>query len=201
MVADKSQVSDGIYMTVEQYLALDEATDAKYEYLDGYVFMLRPPSAIYDDNAIVDMAGGSNAHAALCLRMGSLLDQALTEGDCMAFTSDARMKLAARQYLDPDLTVACGEGPGTMLTNPVVIFEVLSPATEKRDRGAKFNAYKALPSLQEYVLIGSEYKAIEVRRREGNFWRTYHYRSGDLVELQSIGVSFPFDALYRRIPM
>jgi Uma2 family endonuclease len=201
MVADKSQVNDGIYMTVEQYLTLDEATDAKYEYLDGYVFMLRPPSAIYDDNAIIDMAGGSNAHAALCLRMGSLLDQALTEGDCMAFTSDARMKLAARQYLYPDLTVACGEGPGTMLTNPVVIIEVLSPATEKRDRGAKFNAYKALPSVQEYMLIGSEYQAIEVYRREGNFWRTYHYRSGDLVELQSIGVSFPFDALYRRIPM
>src|SRR5260221_2468877 len=119
MIADQSQVSDGVYMTVEQYLALDEATDARYEYLDGYVFMLRPPSAIYDDNAIIDMAGGSNAHAALCLRMGSLLDQALTDGPCMAFTSDARMKLAARQYLYPDLTVACGEGPGTMLTNPV----------------------------------------------------------------------------------
>ncbi len=201
MVADQSQVSDGVYMTVEQYLALDEATDAKYEYLDGYVFMLRPPSAIYDDNAIIDMAGGSNAHAALCLRMGSLLDQALTDGPCMAFTSDARMKLAARQYLYPDLTVACGEGPGTMLTNPVVIIEVLSPATEKRDRTAKFKAYKALSSVQEYMLIGSEYQAIEVHRREGNFWRKYHYQSGDLVELTSIGVSFSFDALYRRIPM
>src|SRR5258708_6896995 len=201
MVADQSQVSDGVYMTVEQYLALDEATDAKYEYLDGYVFMLRPPSAIYDDNAIIDMAGGSNAHAALCLRMGSLLDQALTDGPCMAFTSDARMKLAARQYLYPDLTVACGEGPGTMLTNPVVIIEVLSPATEKRDRTAKFKAYKALSSVHEYMLIGSEYQAIEVHRREGNFWRKYHYQSGDLVELTSIGVSFSFDALYRRIPM
>ena len=101
----------------------------------------------------------------------------------------------------PDITVACGEGPGTMLTNPVVVIEVLSPATEKRDRGAKFKAYKALPSVQEYVLIGSQYQAIEVHRREGNFWRPYHYRSGDLVELTSIGVSFPFDALYRRIPM
>src|SRR5260370_36724340 len=147
------------------------------------------------------MAGGSNAHAAMCLRMGSLLDQALTDGPCMAFTSDARMKLAARQYLYPDLTVACGEGPGTMLTNPVVIIEVLSPATEKRDRTAKFKAYKALSSVQEYMLIGSEYQAIEVHRREGNFWRKYHYQSGDLVELTSIGVSFSFDALYRRIPM
>ena len=53
--------------------------------------------------------------------------------------------------------------------------------------------------MQEYVLVGSEYKAIEVHRREGNFWRQYHYREGDIVELVSIGVSFPFDEVYHRI--
>jgi Uma2 family endonuclease len=198
MAADRSQVSDGLYMTVEQYLALDESSDAKYEYLDGYVFLLRPPSSAYDDQA-VDMAGGSIAHAALCARMASLLDQALADSPCMVYTSDARMRLAERQYLYPDVTVACGEQAGTMLTNPVVVIEVLSPTTEKRDRGAKFKAYKTLPSVQEYMLIGSEYKAIEVHRREGNFWRQYHYREGDLVELTSVGVSFPFDEVYRRI--
>jgi Uma2 family endonuclease len=198
MAADKSQVSDGLYMTVEQYLALDESSDAKYEYLDGYVFLLRPPSSAFDDQA-VDMAGGSVAHAALCARMASLLDQALIDGSCMVYSSDARMKLSDRQYLYPDLTVACSEQAGTMLTSPVVVIEVLSPTTEKRDRGAKFKTYKALPSVQAYVLIGSEYRAIEVHQREGNFWRQYHYREGDLVELKSIGVSFSFDALYRRI--
>jgi hypothetical protein len=53
--------------------------------------------------------------------------------------------------------------------------------------------------VQEYLLIGSEYKAIELHGRKGNFWRQYHYREGDLVELASIGVSFPFDDMYRRI--
>jgi hypothetical protein len=52
----------------------------------------------------------------------------------------------------------------------------------------------------EYVLIGSEIQEIIVYRRESN-WRPYHYQSGDLVELKSLGVSFSFDALYRRIPM
>jgi len=173
---------------------------ANYEYDNGYVFMLRPPSSAYDENAILDMAGGSNAHAALCARLASLLDQTLAD-DCMVYTSDARTMLAERQYFYPDLTVACGEQAGTMLSNPVEVIEVLSPATEKRDRTAKFNAYKTLPSVQEYVLVGSEYQAIEVHRREGTFWRQYHYRSGDLVELESLSVSFPFDALYRRIPM
>jgi Uma2 family endonuclease len=187
-------------MTVEQYLALDESSDAKYEYLDGYVFLVRPPSSSYDDQAM-DMAGGSVAHAALCARMASLLDQAIADSPCVVFTSDARMKVADRQYFYPDLTVACGEQTGTMLTDPVVVIEVLSPATEKRDRGAKFKTYQAFPSVQEYVLVGSEYKAIEVHRREGNFWRQYHYREGDLVELKSIGAHFPFDAVYRRIPL
>jgi Uma2 family endonuclease len=201
MVADKSHMSNGIYMTVEQYLALDEATDGKYEYDNGYVFMLRPPSSAYDEHTILDMAGGSIAHAALCLRMGSLLDQALTDGSCMAFTSDARVQLTERQYYYPDVTVDCGVEPGGMLTNPVVVIEVLSPTTEKRDRSTTFKAYKTLPSVQEYVLISSEQQAVEVHRREGNFWRQYHYQSGDQVELTSIGVRFPFDALYRRIPM
>jgi Uma2 family endonuclease len=201
MVADRSPMNDGLYMTVEQYLTLDESSDAKYEYLDGYVFLLRPPSSAYDDNAIIDIAGGSVTHAALCARMASLLDQALADGSCMVYTSDARMKLAERQYFYPDVTVACGEQAGTMLTNPIVVIEVLSPTTEKRERGVKFKAYKALPSLQEYVLIASEYKAIEVHWRDGNFWRQYHYREGDLVELRSLGISFPFDEVYRRVPL
>ena len=119
----------------------------------------------------------------------------------MVYTSDARMKLAERQYLYPDVTVSCGEEAGSMLANPTVIIEVLSPTTEKRDRGAKFKSYKALPSLQEYVLIGSEYRTIEVHRREGDFWRQYLYGEGDLVELKSLGIHFSFDDVYRRIPL
>ena len=198
MVADRSQASDGLYMTVEQYLALDESSDAKYEFLDGYVFMLRPPSSDYDDQA-VNMAGGSIAHAAICARMALVLGNALANSPCMVYTSDARMQLAERQYLYPDLVVACGEQSGTMLVNPSVIIEVLSPTTEKRDRGAKFKTYKTLPSVHEYMLIGSEYRAIEVHRREGHFWKEQHYYEGDLIELKSLGISFPFDEVYRRI--
>jgi len=195
MVADRSQVRDGIYMTVEQYLALDEATDAKYEYENGYVFMVRPPSSAYDDQA-ADMAGGSVAHADVIAQLTYLLRGALRGKPCRAYTSDARMQLAERQYYYPDITVACGPQSGTMLQHPTVLIEVLSPATEKRDRGAKFKAYQGLPTVQEYVLVGSTYQSIEIHRREGNFWRKYHYRTGDLVELPSIGVSFPFDEVY-----
>src|SRR5258708_19981389 len=160
--------------------------------------MLRPTTSDYEDQA-VNMAGGSIAQAAICARMALVLGNALANSPYMVYTSDARMQLAERQYLYPDLVVACGEQSGTMLVNPSVIIEVLSPTTEKRDRGAKFKTYKSLPSVQEYVLIGSEYRAIEVHRREGRFWKEQHYYEGDLVELKSMGVTCPSDDVSHRI--
>lgn len=199
MVANRSQLSDSIYMTEEQYLTLDEATDGNYEFYDGYVVMLRPPSSAYDERAMLDMAGGSPAHAALCVRLGSLLDQALADSPCIAYSSDIKLKIGnARHYFHPDLSVACGDQPGKMLTDPVVVIEVLSPSTEKRDRTVKFEIYKTLPSIQEYLLVGSEAQEIIIYRRESN-WRPYYYQSGDPVELKSLGISFPFDEVYRRI--
>lgn len=199
MAADRSEISDGLYMTVEQYFALDESSDAKYEYLDGYAYLLRPPSSLYDDNAIVDLAGGSTAHALISANVNALLHDALAEGECDVYTSDAKVKVAEKRYFYPDVTVACGEQDEAALTNPVIVVEVLSPSTEKKDRGTKFKAYRALPSIQEYVLIGSQRKAIEVYRREGVFWRQYSYEEGDIVELSSVGVSFPFERVYRRV--
>jgi Uma2 family endonuclease len=188
-------------MTEEQYLALDEATDGKYERLNGMVTMLRPPSSLYGaDESILDMAGGSDAHAALCIRLGALLSSQLEDAPCLVYSSDRRLKLPQGNYLFPDLTVACGEETSSLPADPTVIIEILSPATEERDRDAKFAVYKTLPSLMEYALIGSEVEEIIVYRRESN-WRPYHYQSGDLVEFTSIGVRFPFEAVYRRIPL
>ncbi len=199
MAADRSVISNGLYMTEEQYLTLDESSDGKYERLDGMVTMLQPPSSFYaTDAAVLDMAGGSDAYAALCIRIGTLLSNQLEDAPCMVYSSDKRTKLLQGNYLYPDLTVACGEESDAMPTAPTLVVEVLSPSTEKRDRGAKLKAYKALLSVQEYMLIGSQIKEIVVYRRESD-WRPYHYQSGDTVELKSISVSFPFDAVYRRI--
>jgi Uma2 family endonuclease len=202
MVANRAHNGDGqLYMPVEQYLALDESTDGKYEYLDGFVFMLRPPSSYYETADALDLAGGSTAHALLAVNMVNILSNALADSPCFVYNSDAKMKLIEKKrYLYPDVTVSCGEQEDTQyITNPRVIVEVLSPTTEKRDRGTKFNAYKHLPSLQEYMLIGSEYKAIEVYRREGAFWKQYSYQEGDTIELASLGVQFSFESVYRRV--
>jgi len=201
MVADRAAISNGLYMTEEQYLALDEATDGNYEFYDGYVVMLSPPSSAYDNHPIIDLAGESIAHSALCARLASLIDQALRDGPCLVHTSDVKVKMTSlRHYFHPDVSVACDNESDQILTNPVVVIEVLSPATEKRDRNSKLEAYKTLPSVQEYVLVGSTYKMIEIYRRE-NDWRPYHYREGDQIELKSIGINFSYEEVYRRIPI
>ena len=202
MVADKAAITEGaVYMPVEQYLALDDTTDGLYEYWHGVIIMLRPPSSAYMENAIVAMAGGSLAHAALSARMASLLDQGLPpDGPCIVYSSDVKLKLAEDHYLHPDATVSCTEQTEGVLTHATVIIEILSPNTEKRDRGAKLKTYQALPSVQEYLLIGSEEKEIVVYRRE-NTLRPYHYNEGDQVELTSLGIRFPSDAVYRRIKL
>jgi Uma2 family endonuclease len=200
MVADRAAFPDGaIYMPVEQYLALDDSTDGLYEYWHGLVLMLRPPSSFSSQHAPVDLAGGSPTHAALAARIASLIDQGLpSDSPCVVYSSDVKLKLAEDHYLHPDVTVSCTEQEGGALTQPTVIVEILSPNTEKRDRGAKLTAYKGLPSLQEYLLIGSQEREIVIYRR-ANHWRPYHYNEGDTVELTSLDVSFSFDAVYQRI--
>ena len=186
-------------MTVEQYFALDESGDAKYEYIDGYAYLLRPPSSAYDDT-IVDLAGGTTTHALLSMNIGHILAGALDESDCAVYSSDVKVKLAEKRYVYPDITVACGEQEDpAYITSPTLLLKSYPQRRRKRDRGPKFKTYRALASLQEYVLIASQSKAIEVYRREGVFWKQYSYHEGDIVELSSVGVSFPFERVYRRV--
>src|SRR5205807_8592596 len=102
----------------------------------------------------------------------------------------------------PDVTVTCDErdmGKITEIQAPRVIVEVLSSSTETYNRGRKFGYYRACPTIQEYVLVATDYQAVEVFRRTVKSWTEYQaYGPGDEVELTSINVRFPLAALYRR---
>src|SRR5258707_14233977 len=106
MVADQSQVSDGIYMTVEQYLTLDEATDGKYERLNGMVTMLRPPSSLDGaDEIILDMAGGSAAHGGPWLRPGGAPNNQIEDAPRLGHFHVWGVETPPRNYLLPRPTV------------------------------------------------------------------------------------------------
>ncbi len=149
------------------------------------------------------MAGGALDHAALALRIGGLIDAALGDRPCRAFSSDARVRIeAANRSVYPDVTVVCGKvQPASddrhAITNPTLIVEVLADASEAYDRGEKFRYDKRLPSLVEYVLVSQREPLVEICRREGQAWTVTEHGPGSAVRLASLDVSFSVDALYR----
>lgn len=178
-------------MDLDAFFALVEASDEKYEYVDGYVHL---------------MSGGTLEHARIALNLALLIDNALRGAPCLVYNSDVWARVAERKYLLPDLVVTCDptdRGRKTYVEAPRLIVEVLSDSTEKRDRGRKFERYRACPAVEEYVLVNHRVRLIEVYHREGRFWTYRTYADGDECMLESIGVRFPVAAAYDRtdVPM
>ena len=179
-----------LFMSVEEYLELDRnSLDARYEYIDGVVTML---------------AGGTTNHSRISVNMVSLLQATLRGSPCEVFNSDLRVSISSTRYVLPDASVSCDphdlEGENDIIYSPRVIVEVLSPSTEATDRGKKFRYYQSCPSIQEYVLISTQEQAVDVyRRASNNLWTLHPFGPGDGVELKSINVSIPLEALYENV--
>lgn len=177
-------------VSVEEYLKLDRTTpDVRYEYIDGHAYA---------------MSGGTMAHMRISANVFYLIDEQLGErGPCHAYTSDMRVQVANQRHFYPDVTVSCDiadwQERGDIVCSPHLIVEVLSPSTESFDRGTKFTYYQQCPSIEEYVLIGSQRQSVEVFRREGEKWIYRRYRPGQEVVLESLDINIPFDAIYTRV--
>jgi len=113
------------------------------------------------------MAGANRRHSLICSNLVSQLRPGLRPTGCEVHGSDMRVKVSQTGlYTYPDASVACGQiefedETEDVLLNPLVIFEVLSKSTERRDRGWKFVQYRKIPSLREYVLIAQDRPFIE----------------------------------------
>ena len=174
-------------MTYAEYLAAEEASEEKHEYLRGEVFA---------------MAGGTIEHGRLAMSFGHQLLTALAGRPCVVLSSDVRVRIRATDRTTyPDLSVVCGQieradDDRHAITNPIVLVEVLSDATEADDRGEKFAHYRQLPSLREYVLVSQKSRRLEVYRRAGEFWLLAEAQPGQSLRLESIGVAISVDAVY-----
>jgi Uma2 family endonuclease len=181
-----------LFMSVEEYLELDRnSLDRRYEYIDGVVTML---------------AGGTTNHSRISINLVSLLQPALRGSPCEVFNSDLRVSISSVRYVLPDASVSCDpddlEGENDIIYSPCMIVEVLSPSTEATDRGKKFRYYQGCPSIQEYVLISTQEQAVDVyRRASDNLWTLHPFGPGDEIELKSINVTIPLEALYENVTM
>jgi Uma2 family endonuclease len=177
---------------LEEYFALERTGDARYEFWDG---------------DIVCMSGGSQRHARISGNVYFSLRQQLSERPCEAFTSDLPIKTSLLPpYHYPDVSVVCGKAEIEniegieALTNPTLIVEVLSPATEGRDRHEKRAAYQALPSTTVYLLLSQNAPHVTCFLRHEGEWVRSDY--GDLnvtIELPSIDRELALRDVYQGV--
>jgi Uma2 family endonuclease len=175
-------------ISVEDYFLLDQTSEIRYEYLDGYAYA---------------MSGGTIAHARIAFTLAKLLDTKLIEGPCRVHTSDVRVQLSEARYVYPDVTVSCDvadhQEQETTIHAPHLVVEVLSPSTEAYDRGQKFLAYQKCATIQEYVLVNTRQQLIEVFRRQATIWTYQRFESGQVVHLESLDIQLPVTAIYERV--
>lgn len=175
----------------EEYLELERAAEFRSEYFYG---------------EIVAMAGGSPRHAIISGNIFGNLFMALQGSECAPFNSDLRVQVSSQMYVYPDVTIVCGklllaDKRQDNLLNPKVIFEVLSPSTEKYDRVVKFRHYREIESLTDYILVDQDQMRIEqYTRGDVHTWTLHDYQlATDILAIPSINVSLPLAAIYNRV--
>lgn len=170
-----------------EYITFERSSNVKHEFLDGQIYA---------------MAGGTPEHAALAAAVIGLLFSMLRGGPCRSYDADLRVRTPSGLTTYPDVTVICG--PPVLdaedrqaVTNPTLIVEVLSRSTEEYDRGDKFEHYRSMPSLQQYVLVAQRNRSVEVSTRGADgAWRSVVATAGQIASLPSISAELDVDALF-----
>jgi Uma2 family endonuclease len=181
-----------LLMSAEEYLASEEASITKNEFLNGEIWA---------------MAGASDAHVTIAGNLFVLLRQQLKGSSCKVFISDMKVKLvSSNAFFYPDVLVSCDlrDQKNTLFKeHPLFIAEVLSPSTEAFDRGKKFTFYRQLPSLKYYWLIDSQSKSIDCfERAENNDWLLHSVsESKQVLRLDDLQGEFGVEAIYEGVDL
>ena len=187
-------------MSPREYLIWELEQPAKYGYMGGRAYA---------------MSGGTIPHNQVAVNLVSLLNAHLRGSGCKTLSSDAKVGITENgPFHYPDVSVTCDERDRTARSHiqyPCLIVEVLSNSTEAFDRGKKFRHYRRIKTLQEYVLIDPDAMSVECYRlNDRGKWELTHYIGSDetssdeepvQVELTSVDLSFPIEALYENISL
>ena len=182
------------FLTAEEYLEIERKAEYKSEYYQGEMFA---------------MAGASEAHNLLVWNLIRELGQQLRSRPCHAYPSDMRVRVSpAGLYTYPDVVVVCGERQflteqKDTLLNPTLLVEVLSPSTEAYDRGRKFDHYKSIESLGQYLLVATDriHADLFTRQADGSWLLTSASRMEDSLDLQSVGCRLTLADLYEKVEL
>lgn len=178
--------------TIDEYLAIDKQSQSKNEYVDG---------------EILAMTGGTTNHNLIAGNFYIYLRVNMRGKKTAIFINDVRLWIARYQvYTYPDVMVIQNtpvyEGDSkTTVINPVLIVEVLSKSTKNYDQGDKFDFYRSIPDLQEYIMIDQyKYFVKQFTKNSQNQWvLTDHESIDDILQLSSINLSVPLQNIYEEV--
>jgi Uma2 family endonuclease len=181
-----------VRLTPEEYLRIERAAEWKSEYIDGEMFA---------------MSGASARHGLIAGNLLAELRDALRDTSCTTYSADLRVATDRhRHYTYPDVVVACeplqyADAQRDTITNPILIAEVLSDSTEKYDRGAKFERYRAIPTLAEYLLVAQDRIHVELYTRQPNAaWVLREWNDpAAKIELASLRCSVAISEIYAKV--
>lgn len=176
--------------TIEEYQALEEASEQRHEYFEGEVYA---------------MSGATSRHNLIAQNCAFALRQAVRGKGCKVFLEGVQLAVQASQYYTyPDVMVTCNAedvAAERTMRHPVLIIEILSPSTADHDRSWKFNQYKQLPSLQHYLLVAQHTCLVEwFRREESGVWSfTPLGELTDTLEIPELAVTLRVADVYDEI--
>ncbi|OCQ98013.1 hypothetical protein BCD67_02225 [Oscillatoriales cyanobacterium USR001] len=189
---EKQTQAEKRYYTPEEYLALEEAAIEKSEYHDG---------------EIIPMTGGTTNHNKLAGNFYKKFPPTVNGQDYEIFINDVRLWISQnRRYFYPDIMVI-QEQPvyqgsnKTVVTNPLLIIEILSKSTKDYDRGGKFLFYRSIPEFREYILIDQySYHIEQFAKKSNGKWELTEYDSEEsILTLESLEFQIPLREIYARI--
>jgi Uma2 family endonuclease len=185
---------DLIY-TPEEYLEFERSSDERHEFWDGYLFQ---------------MAGESLSHSRICINLARETSSGLLGKPCEALSSNMKVRTStASLFSYPDLTIVCGEPlfhdrKKDVVVNPRAIFEVLSPSTERYDRGKKFQRYRfGNETLTDYILIAQDVCLVEhYQKADNGNWIFENYTElTDVLLLGEFELELVLERLYDRVEL
>ena len=180
------------YLTPEEYLAFDRKAEVKSEYYAGQV---------------IAFAGASKRHNLIVANVLAGIHRQLVDRPCNVYPSDMRVRISKTgMYAYPDVVVTCGEEQfaddnNDILLNPIMLIEVLSESTANYDRGDKFEHYRRIETLREYILVSQELHRVDqyVRQNDTQWLLTEFHTGEDSIKFSSINCELSLKEIYAKI--
>ena len=180
-------------LTATEYLAIERKAEFKSDFFNGEMFA---------------MAGASRWHNTIKDNLIVEIGSRMKGSGCRTYSSDQRVLIDdTGLYCYPDIVLQCGQpecldDSVDVLLNPTAIIEVLSPSTFRYDRVVKFRHYRALPSLQEYILVEQEEAAVDryCRQADGSWAMVSFVGLAAVMELLCVPVRVPLADIYTGVP-